>query len=95
MVKLKQVTEKCSWGLHGPICKNEEEQEEDWDGDVQNQPRMCPQNLWNPQPQNSQHPESQNSQNPQPQNTQQSFEIPDRYAEQIHLRKEWEEKLKS
>ena len=34
----KQATEKCSWGLHCPIWKNEEEHEEDWDGDMQNQP---------------------------------------------------------
>ena len=44
----KQATEKCSWGLHCPICKNKEEHEEDWDGNMQNQPRMCPQNLQHP-----------------------------------------------
>ena len=33
MVMPKQVTEKCSWGPHCPICVNDEEQrEEDWDG---------------------------------------------------------------
>ena len=31
MVTPKQVAEKCSWGLHCPICKKEEEHEEDWD----------------------------------------------------------------
>ena len=41
----------------------------------------------------TQHPQ-QNSQHPQPQNNQQSFDVPDIYAEQIHLRKEWEEKWK-
>ena len=46
MVIPKQATEKCSWGPHCPICKNEEEHgEEDWDGDLHNQPRMCPQKL--------------------------------------------------
>ena len=49
----KQAKEKCSWGLHCPICKNEEEHEEDWDGDMQNQPRMCPQNLQHPQPESN------------------------------------------
>ena len=44
MVMPKQVTEKCSWGLHCPICKNMEEHEEDWDDDKQReQPRMHPQ----------------------------------------------------
>ena len=31
MVTPKQGTVKCSWGLYCPICKNEEEHEEDWD----------------------------------------------------------------
>ena len=35
IVMPKQVTEKCSWGLHCPICKCEEEHEEDWDGNTQ------------------------------------------------------------
>ena len=35
-----------------------------------------------------------NFQCPQPQNSQQSFDIPDRYAEQIRLQKEWEERIK-
>ena len=29
MVMPKQATEKCSWGLHCPICKNKEEHKED------------------------------------------------------------------
>ena len=66
MVMPKQVTEKCSWGLHYPICENEVEHKEDWDGNMQNQPRMHPQNTKHPQPQNNQHPESQNFQHPQP-----------------------------
>ena len=34
-----------------PHLQNEEEhREEDWDGDLQNQPRMCPQNFQQPQP---------------------------------------------
>ena len=37
MVMPKQATEKCLWGPHCPICKNEEEHgEEDWDVDWQN-----------------------------------------------------------
>ena len=33
MTMPKQATEKCSWGPHCPICKNEEEHgEENWDG---------------------------------------------------------------
>ena len=41
--------EDCSWGSHCPICKNEEEHEEDWDGNMQKeQPRMCPQNTQHP-----------------------------------------------
>ena len=62
MLMPKQAAEKFSWGLHCPICKNEEEHKEDWDGNMQNQPRMP----------------SQNIQHPQPQNSQQSFDIPNR-----------------
>ena len=61
---------------------------------MQNQPQMCPQNLQHPQPQNIQYPEMQNFQHPQLQNSQQSFDIMDRYAKQIRLWKEWEEKIK-
>ena len=44
MVMPKQAT--WSWGLHCPICKNKEEhKEEDWDGDLQNQPKMHPPKL--------------------------------------------------
>ena len=82
----KQATKKCSWGPHCPICKNEEEHEEDLDVNMQTQSRMCPQNTQCPQPQNPQHP--------QPQNSQQSFDIWNRYAEQIKLRKEWVERIK-
>ena len=84
----KQVTEKCLWGLHCPICKNEEEDEEDWDDNRQKeQPRMHPQNTQHPKPQNVQHPQPQNTQHPQ------SFDVPDRYSEQIRLRRECEEKI--
>ena len=80
MVMPKQAAEKCSWGPHCPICKNGEEYKEDWDSNRQReQPRMCPQNTECPQPQNTQHP--------------QSFNVPDRYFEQIRLRREWEEKI--
>ena len=41
MVMPKQTTEKCSWDCIAPSAKNEDEpREEDWDGDLQNQPRM-------------------------------------------------------
>ena len=65
-----------------PICKNEEEHgEEDWNSDRQTeQPR-------NQCPQNTQHPQSQNTQHLQ------SFDVPDRYSEQIRLRGELEEKM--
>ena len=74
MVMPKQVGEKCTWGLHCPICMNEKEHsKEDWNGDRQrDQPR-----------------------NHYPQNAQQlqTFDVPDRYSEQIRLRKEWDEKM--
>ena len=97
MVMPKQVTKKCSWGLHYPICNNEEEHEEDWDGNRQTeQPRMCPPNVQHPQAQSTQQPHSQNIQCPQPRNTQYpgSFDVPDGYSKQIQLRREWEEKIK-
>ena len=82
MVMSKQVVEKCTWGPHCPICKSEEEHgEKDWNGHRQKeQPR-------NQYPQNTQHPQSQNIQHLQ------SFDVPDRYCEQIRLRREWEEKM--
>ena len=92
MVMPKQVAEKCSWGPHCPICKNEEEHEEDWDSDIQkeqvrNQQHPQPQNTWYLQPQDTQHPQSQNNQHIQSQNQQhvQTFNVPDRYSEQIRL----------
>ena len=88
MVRPKQAAVGFSWALHCPICKNEEEHKEDWDGnDQREQPGMCPQSSQCPQPQNAQQPQPQNNQNSQ------SFDIPDRYAEQIKLREEWEERI--
>ena len=55
--------------------------EEDWDGNsLKEQPK-------------SQYP--QNTQQLQSQNTQhlQSFDVPNRYSEQIRLRRQWEEKM--
>ena len=95
MVIPKQAAGGCSWGLHCPICKNEEEHK-DWEGnDQRKQPRMHPQSTQHPQPQNAQQPQPQNVQCPQLQNNQNSqlFDIPNRYAEQIKLRKEWEERI--
>ena len=82
MVMLKQVAEKCSWGLHCPICKNEEEHKEDFDSDMQ---REQERNQQCPQPQSTQHPTPQNNQHIQPQNQKhlQTFDVPDRYSEQI------------
>ena len=61
----RQAAKNCTWEPHCPICKNEEEhREEDWDGSLQNQPRMHPQNL---QAQTTQNPQPQNFQCPQPQ----------------------------
>ena len=80
MVMPKQVAEKCSWEPQCPIFKNEEEHEEDWDGNRwREQPRMCPQNI--------QHPSHKTLSTPQ------LFNVPDRYSEQIQLRREWEEKI--
>ena len=59
-----QAAENCTWGPHCPICKNEEEHgEEDWDGNLKNQPRMHSQNL---HLQTTQNPLLQNLQCPQP-----------------------------
>ena len=52
-----------------------------------------PQTLQHPQLQSSQHAEKKNFQHPQSQNNQKSFDVPDRYAEEIRLQREWEEKI--
>ena len=58
MVRPKQAAEGCSWGPHCPICKNEAEHKEDWDGNNQTEhPRMHPQNMQQPKPQGTQCPE--------------------------------------
>ena len=36
-------TEKCGWGPNCPFCKNQEKEEEDWDGNHQNQLQTQPQ----------------------------------------------------
>ena len=67
----KQAKGKCSWGSHCPFCNNEEKHgEEDWDGDLQNQRRICPQNLQQSQPQSQSQPQlqPQSFQHPQLQN---------------------------
>ena len=82
MVMPKQVVDKCSWGLHFPICKNKQEHGvEDWDSDRQ---KEQPKSQY---PENTQHPQSQNTPHLQ------SFDVPYRYSEQIRLRREWEEKM--
>ena len=93
---LKQI-EKCGWGSNCPICENIEE---DWDGDMQNQ-QHPQQNIPHTQTLGAQQPPQKNFQCHQAQNLQppqtfqhsQSFDIPDHYAEQICLRKEWDEKM--
>ena len=55
----------------------------------------CTQTLGAQQPpqKNFQYPQAQNPQQPQNFQCSQSLAIPDCYAEQIHLRKEWDEKM--
>ena len=49
MVSPKQIEGKCTWGLHCPICKKEEEEgTENWNSDQQK----------NHHPQNPQHPQT-------------------------------------
>ena len=81
---------RCGWGLNCPICKNAEE---DWDGVHQRQlqkpdgqQKYPPQGQDTKQAQDPQH--DKNYKLPQGQHSQISFDVPDRYAEQIHLRKE-------
>ena len=84
----KQAVEGCSWGSHCPIHKNEEEHKENWDADdLREQPGMHPQNMQQPQPQSAQCLQPQNNQDSQ------SFDMHDRYAEQIKLRKEWDKRI--
>ena len=70
----RPVEEKCTWGLHCPMCKKEEEEDtEDWNGDKQENKQR------NHYPQSPQHP--------------QTYNVPDRYSEQIRLQREWDEKM--
>ena len=87
--------ERCRWGLNCPICKNVEE---DWDGKHQKQLQQPDvQQKYPAQGQNSkqiQDPKhNRNYKLPKNQHSQISFNVPDRYAEQIPLRKEWEKKM--
>ena len=72
--------------------------EEDWDGKHQKQFQQTDKNIktLGTQQKNTQNPQHthdyQIPQNPQP-TQMQSFDVPDRYVEQIHLRREWEEKM--
>ena len=87
--------ERCGWGLNCPICKNAEE---DWDGEHQQQlqqpdaqQKYPPQGQDTKQAQDPQH--DKNYKLPQGKHSQISFNVPDQYAEQKHLRKEWEKKM--
>ena len=99
--------EQCGWGLNCPICKNIEEdwdgenqkqfQQNTKNTQIQEvQQQKNPSQIQDaPQAQNSQCSETQNCQVPQ--NFQctwmQLFNVLDRYVEQIHFRREWEEKM--
>ena len=65
MVTPRQAAKNCTWGPPCPICEEDEEHEEDCNGNLQNPPRLLPQNAQQPQPQSFQHPQPQY---PQPQN---------------------------
>ena len=91
-------------GPNYPICKNAEE---DWDSEHQRQfpqtekdTQTNAQQKYSSQNQDARPAQAQNLQHtkcyqtPQNQPTQtQSFDVPDHYTEQIHLRREWEEKM--
>ena len=86
--------EQCGWGPNCPIYKNVEE---DWDGKHQKQFQQANKNIKTLDTQQNTHnpqctQDYQIPQNPQP-TWMQSFDVPDRYMEQIHLRREWEEKM--
>ena len=83
-------TDKCGWGPNCPFCKNQEMEEEDWDGNCQKQlqkktpPKQeiqmpqarCPQTLSYQRPQNSQKPNQET--------------LIDQYLSQSKICKQWE-----
>ena len=86
-------TEKCGWGSNCPFCKNQEKEEEDWDGNCQKQLQQktppqqeiqipqarCPKTLNYQRPQNSQKPNQET--------------LIDQYASQSKIRKQWEAEM--
>ena len=74
--------EKCGWGQDCPFHKKEEEE---WDGNQQDQFQQ----MYSFQDQNMKLTIPQTSQP----TWEQSFNVPDKYVEQTHLRKEWEKKM--
>ena len=82
--------EKCGWGHNCPICKNIENEEEDWNSNRNMQNIPCSQSTQQPLWQNLQ-AQTQNVQSPQ--NNPKAFDIPDRYSEKIKLQREWGEKM--
>ena len=89
--------ERCGWGPNCPICKNAEE---DWDGEHQKQlqqpyaQQKYPSKGQDTRQVQVHNPQCiKNYQVPQSQHTHTSFNVPDQYAEQIHLRNEWEKKM--
>ena len=89
--------ERCRLGPNWVISKNAEQ---NWDGEHQKQLQQSnvqqkyPSQGWDTRQapvHNCQHPK--NYQVPQSKHSQASFNVPDQYAEQICLRKEWEKKM--
>ena len=78
--------EKCGWGPKCPICQNIGNKEEDWNGDKNQQNILCipGQNL---------HPQPQSKTIQCLQNNPKTFDVPDRYSEQIRLCMEWDRKM--
>ena len=88
MMRHKQAAEGCSWGPCCPICKNEEEHKEDWDGNNQReQPRMHPKDPALPAAKCSAIPAPECIASPVT-----TYTAPPA-TEQIKLRKEWEERI--
>ena len=42
MATPRQAAKNCTWGIHCPICQEQREHEEGWDGNLQNTQRMQP-----------------------------------------------------
>ena len=84
-------TEKCGWGPNCPFCKNQEKEEEDWDGNHQNQLQTQPQQKIQmpqarcPQTLNHQRPKNFQKLNQETSN--------DQYLSQSKFHKQWEAEM--